>query len=211
MKRGHLVASSAVAICLASSGCTASRSTGPQPPLISAQVNSTSPRAAALPSAATTASSSTGANPPSTSAPYPTAPPIPSPESDQTSVLNSLPGSSSFACATVGTQATVRAGSIAAGDFAAARAAYTSAAKSSEVPVVNLYVIPQDAHGMKRVTITMVAIASGATKTVTSSSVAQAGAWSYFAVRLPVPSPATYRLRIVSGVNRGCFDVTFSR
>jgi hypothetical protein len=126
-------------------------------------------------------------------------------------VLASLPGSSSSSCANVGSHTDLRSGAIAAGNFAHARAQYSQTVASTEVPMLDLYVIPQHAATLTSLTITLDPTGSGPTTTVTSKSVEQADAWSYFAVQLPVPAPGGYQLTMVSGSDRGCFLVTFSK
>jgi hypothetical protein len=143
--------------------------------------------------------------------PYPTPGRDPSQAADQSTVLASLPGTTSATCEDVGSHTDLRSGSIAAGNFAHARAQYTQTVASTEVPELDLYVIPQHAAKLTTLTITMDPTDSGATKTLTSTSVQQADAWSYFAVQLPVPAPGGYQLTMVSGADRGCFLVTFSK
>jgi hypothetical protein len=126
-------------------------------------------------------------------------------------VLASVPGSSSSSCESVGTHTDLRSGAIAAGNFAHARAQYTQTATSTEAPKVDLYVIPQHAAHLSTLTITIDPTGAGATTTLTSKSVQQADAWSYFAVQLPVPAPGSYQLTMVSGADRGCFLITFSK
>jgi hypothetical protein len=63
---------------------------------------------------------------------------------------------------------------------------------------------------MHKVTVS-VDPATGPTHTVTSTSVERADVWRYFAVNVPIASAGAYRLTMVSGANRGCFDVTFTK
>ena len=64
-----------------------------------------------------------------------------------------------------------------------------------------------------KVTSTPTTQSAGSAKpvSVTSTDVEQADAWSYYAVQAPVSAPGTYRVTAVSGADRGCFTVTFSR
>jgi hypothetical protein len=130
---------------------------------------------------------------------------------DQSSVLAGIPGSSASSCESVGSHTDLRSGSVAAGNFAHARAQYTQTVASTEVPQVDLYVIPQHAAKLTTLTITIDPTGAGPTKTLTSKSVEQADAWSYIAVQLPVPAAGGYQLTMVSGPDRGCFLVTFSK
>jgi hypothetical protein len=144
-----------------------------------------------------------------TAAPYPTPGRDPAKQLNQKPVLDSLPGSASSACALVGTRGDVRSGSIAMGDFAAARASFAAQFGKVYVPQLDVQVIPENATAMRTVTVTVDPSGPGATHTATSKSVQDADAWSYFALTLPVAQPGTYRLTVVSGTNRGCFEVTF--
>jgi hypothetical protein len=148
---------------------------------------------------------------PNLPASYPTPSLDPSQAADQSTVLASLPGSTSSSCESVGSHTDLRSGSIAAGNFAHARAQYTETAATTEAPQVDLYVIPRQAAKLTSVTITVDPTGNGPTTTLTSKSVEQADAWSYFAVQLPVPAPGNYQLTMVSGPDRGCFLLTFSK
>ena len=159
------------------------------------------------PSGTGSGSSGSGASP---TAPYPTPGHEPDAQTNQVTVLNSLPGSSAGSCAVVGSHTDLRAGSVAAGNFATAKKQYASTVGKTEVPSVSLYVIPQNAKAMDSVTITVDPRGAGVTKKVTSKSIGQADAWSFYAVTLPVPAAGSYRLTVVAGINHGCFDVTFA-
>jgi hypothetical protein len=152
-----------------------------------------------------------GQNSASLPGPYPTPGRDPSQAADQSTVLASLPGSTSSTCENVGSYTDLRSGSIAAGNFAHARAQYTESAALTPVPQVDLYAIPRHAAMLTTLTITVDPTGAGPTKTLTSTSVQQADAWTYFAVQLPVPAPGGYQITMVSGADRGCFLVTFSR
>lgn len=168
-------------------------------------------------SAASTTRPTTGATSGTTTAP-PTKTTVPhlrpgrgaGPRSNQTRVLDSLPGSGAAGCAAVGSRADVRAGSVAAGNFRIARSKYAAEAGRSEVPELFLYVIPQRTKHLHKLTVSVDPV-SGPTRTVTSTSVERADVWRYFAVDIPIARAGAYRLTMVSGANRGCFDVTFSK
>jgi hypothetical protein len=132
------------------------------------------------------------------------------PRSNQTQVLESLPGSGAARCAYVGSRTNVRAGSMAAGNFRIARTKYAAEARRSEAPELFLYVIPQRTKHLHKLTVS-VDPASGPTRTVTSTSMERADVWRYFAVDIPIPRAGAYRLIMVSGANRGCFDVIFRK
>lgn len=155
--------------------------------------------------------SSPNAGGPNAPAPFPTPGRDPEQATDQSSVLASLPGSTSSSCASVGSHTDLRSGAVAAGNFAHARAQYAQTVASTEVPTVDLYVIPAHATKLTSLTITVDPTGTGPTTTLTSKSVEQADTWSYFAVQLPVPAAGGYQLTMVSGPDRGCFLVTFSK
>jgi hypothetical protein len=146
-----------------------------------------------------------------TKAPFPTQGREPSKRVDQASVLKSLPGATTSACVTVGSHSDIRSGSIAAGNFQTARKQYAADVNHTETPQLNLYVIPQDATGMRELTVKIDPLGVGTTTTATSKQVEDADQWSYFALVLPIREPGAYRLLMVAGSNRGCFDVSFSK
>jgi hypothetical protein len=99
---------------------------------------------------------------------------------------------------------------MAAGNFTVARRSYAARAGHSEAAEVFLYAIPRDPEGMHRVTVTVDA-PSGPSHTITSTSVEHADVWRYFAVHLPIAEAGTYRLTMVSGTDKGCFQVRFKK
>jgi hypothetical protein len=132
------------------------------------------------------------------------------PQTNQTSVLKSLPGSASSACGAVGSSTTdLRAGSMAAGNWKNARTDFRKQWHSAEVPTLNMYAIPQNVKGLHSLKLT-VTKRGGAAKTITVKGLQPADVWSYFALQVPIPQPGSYRLTMVAGANRGCFDVTFA-
>lgn len=131
---------------------------------------------------------------------------------NQATVLNALPGSASKTCGVVGAKTTdLRAGSVAAGNFVRAHQAFSDQYLKTEVPQLNLYVIPKMAKGMRKVTITVDPFAHGKTRTVVSKDVEQADRSRYFAVLLPVAAPGRYRVTMTSSGGSGCFVVTFAK
>jgi hypothetical protein len=130
---------------------------------------------------------------------------------DQSSVLLSLPGQSSTTCLVVGGKSVVHSGSMGAGDFVAARAAYAKNAPSQEVPTVSLYFIPQHAKKLGTLHVQVTPLASGKAKALKTSATDIANVWKYFPMTVPVPSPGQYRLRVTAGADEGCFVVTFAR
>ncbi|HET6876606.1 MAG TPA: hypothetical protein VFH38_03675 [Jatrophihabitans sp.] len=143
-------------------------------------------------------------------APYPTPGTGPAALKDQTSVLDALPGNASGACAVVGNRRDVRSGGVAAGNFAAARRSFAKQYRKTEVPEMNMYVIPRTAVGNHRVRVMIDPLGRGPTTTAASTQVEQADAARYFALMLPIERPGTYRLTMRSAGGSGCFNVSFS-
>lgn len=134
---------------------------------------------------------------------------MPSAPGDQLTVLNSLPGSASSSCAATGSHTYLRAGSVAAGDFAMARQEYAKSVGSGSTPQVELRVIPEHTHGLRSSTVYVTPIAGGPTKTVTSRAVEPADQFRYVELAVPIPKAGSYRLTMVAGPDRGCFVTTF--
>lgn len=127
-------------------------------------------------------------------------------------VLNSLPGSSKAgSCVDVGAQRDVRSGTMAVGNFQAALKSFKSQYGHSPEPTVNLYVIP--AHrSMPGAHVTLTPVTTkGKTVTTKSTSVESADVWQYYSVQLSVPASGTWRLKVSSGPDSGCFTVSFPR
>jgi hypothetical protein len=80
----------------------------------------------------------------------------------------------------------------------------------AEVPTVFLYLIPQHISAVHRATVQVTSLDAGTTERVISRSLEEADAWHYFALRIPVRSPGSYRLEMTTGVDHGCFDVAFT-
>jgi hypothetical protein len=147
--------------------------------------------------------------PTGTKAPYPTPGKQPPLQANQTSVLNSLPGSSSQSCGNVGNHTDLRAGAVAAGDFRTARHDFRAGYGKTESVQLNMYVIPQHARHMHKVRATIQPVGGGQAQTVTSTSVEQADTSRYFAVQIPMSRPGTYKFTFVTGQDRGCFVASF--
>lgn len=128
----------------------------------------------------------------------------------QEAVLQSLPGTSSAQCAVVGGKSDMRAGTLAAGNFAEMRKQYASQAKTKAQPQVSMYVIPQDVSRLTGVSVTLDPLnAKAKSRTFKTDAVNTADEWRYYRVDLTVPSPGTWRMTAVSGKDKGCFEVTF--
>lgn len=206
------IAAAGLAVAMLASGCSSSDPTpasAKSSPSASDQPSSGSSaeakRSAKPKTSGSTASGDSGASP--TPGPVSTAKP-----DNQTTVLESLSGSSSPRCAPVGKRTDVRSGRIAIGNFATARKQYKKEAPSKEQPEVFLYVIPEHSKKMRNLTLTVKPITGeGKSRTIKSNSVEQAEMWNYYAVNLPISAPGSYRLTAVSGADKGCFEVRFSR
>jgi hypothetical protein len=223
-----LSAGVALAAVLVTAGCTSSshKASGSSTPAGSASSassaagSSTAGSSGAGPSSSSSAAGSSGAVGPkpttssanSTAAPYPTpSGQHPSPIAEQSVVLNAMPGSASTSCASVGNNTNFRSGGLASGDWVAARKSFASQFGKTEVPAMNLYVIPQHSATMTKVVITIAPTGPGTTTSYTSTSAEQADQYSYYAVSLPIRNPGTYRLSMVAGADKGCFEVTFAK
>jgi hypothetical protein len=147
--------------------------------------------------------------PTGTKAPYPTPGKQPKPKANQTSVLDSLPGSNSQSCGTVGNHTDFRAGSIAAGNFQTAEHDFRAGYGKRESVQLNMYVIPQHARNLDKVRGTIQPVRGGKAQTVTSSAVETADTARYFAVQIPMSQPGMYKFTFVSGQDQGCFIASF--
>jgi hypothetical protein len=99
---------------------------------------------------------------------------------------------------------------VAAGNFAAARKQFRQQPKGGHGPGVDLYVIPAHAAQMSHVTVTLRHLDGKAgTHSVTSDAVERAEQWRYYPVRLAIPETGNWRLSVVAGKDRGCFEVNF--
>lgn len=140
-----------------------------------------------------------------------TAPPA-TPPKTQTSILKKFPGSTkSSTCVTVGSRHDVTSGTVAMGNFQTAAKLYKAQVKKSQTPLVSLYVIPTH-RSMPGVQITMTPVnAKGKSRTINSKEIEPADIWQYYSVHLPISSPGSWRLKVSSGSDSGCFDVTFHK
>jgi hypothetical protein len=211
---------------LALSACTSSKSGSPSssgssvaPPPTSVGV-SASPAAPGSTGAVVSGPSAPGAGSskpggdtytPPESAPYPTTGRGAEPVSDQTKVLGSLPGIAKSTCAQVGTHADLRSGGIGMGNFETARRDFAEQFGKTEVPQLNMYIIPQHTKHLTSATVRVDPPGSGQPSTIVVKDVEQADIYRYFPLTLPVRSPGSYRLSVTSGADRGCFIVTFSK
>jgi len=209
-----VVAAVALSSCTSSSSAGTALSASIAPPTSvgppsSSDVASTSAPAARRSSGARRPSTHPVVAPTGSKAPYPTPGKVPALKPDQRPVLNALPGSSSPSCTAVDSHPDVHSGQLAMGNFVAARRQYKATVHKSEVPMLDMYVIPAHAGHLTRLVVTLQPLGGGAKSTVTSTSVQTAESSRFFALQLPVRAAGTYRIAAVSGQDRGCFIARF--
>ena len=130
----------------------------------------------------------------------------------QTTVLDRLPGTASDECARVGDARDLRAGSMAAGNFAKARSDFRRL-RGEQGPgaPVSLYWIPEHADDMlSGLTLTMQRIGDPSTaRTITQRSFGTADPWKYYLTEVVIPKPGAWRFEASTDRDNGCFEVTF--
>ncbi len=125
--------------------------------------------------------------------------------SQQTKVLNALPGSARGGCVTVGKEATVRSGAVAMGDFKVARSNFKKTNGAYDAQELNFFVIPK-ARKLTRAKVTFTPVSGkGKTVTVATRQHEDAAQWQYYPIHVSITSPGTYRLNVTSGNQHGCF------
>ncbi len=131
---------------------------------------------------------------------------------NQNAVLAQLPGSASASrgCVAVGKRPDVRAGSIAMGNFADARAKFRKAKSAYVAGESFFYVIPAS-RSAGRVTVTATRLGGGGRVARASSHHAeQAAQWKYFPINLTLTSSGTWRFRVSTPTASACFDARFT-
>lgn len=200
--------------CTSSGSGSAAQGPGPSDPPVSASPTDAAPSngivTTPLPTGTGAPTSVPVVVPTGTKAPYPT----PgrdggAPQANQRSVLKSLPGSTAAKCQVVRNRRDVLSGSMGAGNFQQARQQFKTDYGTTEVPMLNMYAIPEHAGHLKKVTAVINPRGAGQSTRVTSKTVEPADAYRYFAMQLPVRKPGTYRISLRSGHDSGCFIVTF--
>lgn len=124
-------------------------------------------------------------------------------------MLQSLPGSASTSCVSVGSHSTVRAHTVAAGDFAAARRTYRQGGSGSSTPTFQL--IPEHSKSMREAVVSIDPLNGGSSRTVRSHVINTAGDVKYYSVEIPISAPGNYRLTMRSGPDFGCFLTSFTK
>lgn len=146
-----------------------------------------------------------------TKAPYPTPGRDPATPVNQAAVLTSLPGSAKVTCAQVGSNRDLRSGSIGMGNFQNARHDFSSQLGHTEVPQLNMYIIPEHTKHLTSATVRVAPTGSGKPSIVRTNQVEDAEPYQYFALVLPIAHAGTYRLTVTSGTDTGCFIVSFTK
>lgn len=125
----------------------------------------------------------------------------------QDSVLESLPGEAKAGCVDVGSQRDVRSGSMAAGNFADARAQF-SGSPSAAIP---FYFIPVDLKGDPELVVELKRLDGSGSDEVRSSQTQTADEWRYYPVMITIPAPGKWEFRASAGAaSSGCWVAAFA-
>ena len=104
----------------------------------------------------------------------------------------------------------MRAGSVAMGNFADARAKFRSAKNAYVADESFFYVIPSS-RSAGRVTVTATRLGrAGAPVRATSTHAEQAAQWKYFPIHLTLPASGTWRFHVSTPTASSCFDARFT-
>jgi hypothetical protein len=132
------------------------------------------------------------------------------PPKNQIAVLQHLPGVHASRCVTVGDRTDVRSGSIAMGNFALARQNFRTASSAYNADPSFFYVIPRS-RAAKAVTVVATRLGGRhAPVRIRSRQVEQAAQWNYFPIQIQLPNTGTWRFRVTTGAEHGCFDASFT-
>jgi hypothetical protein len=132
------------------------------------------------------------------------------PPKNQIAVLQHLPGVHASRCVTVGNRTDVRSGSIAMGNFALARQNFRTASSAYNADPSFFYVIPRS-RAAKAVTVVATRLGGRhAPVRIRSRQVEQAAQWNYFPIQIQLPNTGTWRFRVTTGAEHGCFDASFT-
>jgi hypothetical protein len=132
------------------------------------------------------------------------------PPKNQIAVLQHLPGVHASRCVTVGNRTDVRSGSIAMGNFALARQNFRTASSAYNADPSFFYVIPRS-RAAKAVTVVASRLGGRhAPVRIRSRQVEQAAQWNYFPIQIQLPNTGTWRFRVTTGAEHGCFDASFT-
>jgi hypothetical protein len=132
------------------------------------------------------------------------------PPKNQTAVLARLPGAASERCVEVGSRPDVRSGQVAMGNFALARTNFKAAKSAYDSDPSFFYVVPFS-RATRSVTVVATRLGTPAAPvTVHSEQVEHAAQWRYFPIQVQIPTSGTWRFRVTSGTDHGCFDASFT-
>src|ERR1700712_4681683 len=135
------------------------------------------------------------------------APGTPDTQGRQTVVFERLPGNTSGACIVVGGRRDVRSGGFVGGSFDDARKSYGKVRPGLNRKQVRLHWVPQHTKPMGGVPV--VATSGNKSVRVIQRSVADAEQWKFYDTLVKLPSRGTWRFKVSSGPDHGCFVVSF--
>ncbi len=129
---------------------------------------------------------------------------------NQAAVLKQFPGVGAGRCVKVGSRTDVRSGRTAMGNFVLARKNFGAAKSAYDADPSFFYVVPfsRAAHS-----VTVVATRLGASSKpvrVSSHQREEAAQWNYFPIEIQLPASGTWRFRVTTGSEHGCFDASFA-
>jgi hypothetical protein len=129
---------------------------------------------------------------------------------NQAAVLKQFPGVAAGRCVKVGTRTDVRSGRTAMGNFALARKNFGAAKSAYDADPSFFYVVPFSRSARS---VTVVATRLGAHSTpvrVSTQQREEAAQWNYFPIEIQIPASGTWRFRVTTGSEHGCFDASFA-
>jgi hypothetical protein len=129
---------------------------------------------------------------------------------NQAAVLKQFPGVAAGRCVKVGTRTDVRSGRTAMGNFALARKNFGAAKSAYDADPSFFYIVPFSRSARS---VTVVATRLGAHSTpvrVRTQQREEAAQWNYFPIEIQIPASGTWRFRVTTGSEHGCFDASFA-
>lgn len=125
----------------------------------------------------------------------------------QDSVLDTLPGEEKSGCVEVGSQRDVRSGSMAAGNFADARALFSG----SPATALPFYFIPIDLSGDPELVVELKQLDGSASDKIRSSQIQTADEWRYYPVMITIPNAGKWEIKASAGAaSSGCWVAAFA-
>lgn len=130
--------------------------------------------------------------------------------SNQSKLVDSIPGKHSEACVTVGPKTrAARSGDVAVAGIQEAREMF-SQKHAGRVATAHLQVIPGNSKGVKSVSV-LITSPKGTSKHQVSTDRGTANGWVYFSVPVSIKGPGMWTLKVSGDSGSGCFKVQFSR